>query len=57
MADLTARIPAVDNANLRITQSPGCVAITYELIRDTRVIPIETSTSARRPPLAPQIRR
>jgi hypothetical protein len=51
-----AMIPAVYNANMRITQSPGYVAITYELIHDTRVIPIETSTSARRPPLSPKIR-
>ena len=32
--------PAVYNANLRIVQSPGFVAISYELIHDTRVIPI-----------------
>ncbi len=49
-----AMIPAVYNANMRIMQSPGFVAITYELIHDTRVIPIETA--ARRPPLSPKIR-
>jgi hypothetical protein len=38
-----AMFPAVYNANMRIIQSPGLVAITYELIHDTRVIPIETS--------------
>ena len=46
--------PAVYNANMRITQAPGYVVITYELIHDTRIIPIETSQ--RRPPLAPAIR-
>ena len=35
-------IPAVYNANMRITQSAGYVAITYELIHDTRIIPIES---------------
>jgi hypothetical protein len=35
--------PAVYNANFRILQSPGLVAITYELIHDTRVIPIDAS--------------
>jgi len=35
-----AMFPAVYNANFRIVQSPGLVAITYELIHDTRVIPI-----------------
>src|SRR5439155_12792498 len=49
-----AMFPAVYNANMRITQSPGYVVITYELIHDTRIIPIETSS--RRPPLSPKIR-
>jgi hypothetical protein len=49
-----AMFPAVYNANMRIMQSPGYVVITYELIHDTRVIPIETSS--RRPPLSPAIR-
>jgi len=49
-----AMFPAVYNANMRITQSPGYVVITYELIHDTRLIPIETSS--RRPPLSPKIR-
>jgi hypothetical protein len=43
-----AMFPAVYNANMRIVQSPGLVAISYELIHDTRVIPIESS-----PPSAP----
>ncbi|HXD73787.1 MAG TPA: hypothetical protein VN628_08630 [Vicinamibacterales bacterium] len=47
-----AMIPAVYNANMRITQAPGIVAITYELIHDTRVIPI----NVQRPPLSPKIR-
>src|SRR6185436_8780187 len=50
-----AMIPAVYNANMRITQSAGYVAITYELIHDTRIIPIETPAS-KRPPLSPKIR-
>jgi hypothetical protein len=49
-----AMFPAVYNANMRITQAPGYVVITYELIHDTRIIPIETSQ--RRPPLSPAIR-
>jgi hypothetical protein len=36
-----AMIPAVYNANMRIVQSPGLVAISYELIHDTRVIPLD----------------
>jgi hypothetical protein len=35
--------PAVYNANMRILQSEGLVAITYELVHDTRVIPIDAS--------------
>ena len=49
-----AMFPAVYNANLRIMQSPGFVAITYELIHDTRVIPIDPPAS--RDPLSPTIR-
>ena len=40
-----AMFPAVYNANMRIVQSPGLVAITYELIHDTRIIPIDDGTS------------
>jgi hypothetical protein len=36
-----AMFPAVYNANMRILQSPGVVAISYELIHDTRVIPVD----------------
>ena len=49
-----AMFPAVYNANLRIVQSPGFVAITYELIHDTRVIPIDPP--AARDPLHSSIR-
>jgi hypothetical protein len=38
-----AMFPAVYNANMRILQSAGIVAITYELIHDTRIIPIDPS--------------
>ena len=38
-----AMFPTVYNANLRIVQAPGAVAITYEMIHDTRVIPIGTA--------------
>ena len=38
-----AMFPTVYNANLRIVQSPGAIAITYEMIHDTRVIPIGTA--------------
>jgi hypothetical protein len=36
-----AIFPTVYNANVRIVQAPGSVAITYEMIHDTRVIPID----------------
>ncbi len=35
-----AIFPTVYNANIRIVQGPGVVAITYEMIHNTRVIPI-----------------
>ena len=38
-----AMFPAVNNANMRILQSAGVVAITYGLIHHTRIIPIETA--------------
>jgi hypothetical protein len=37
----TAIFPTVYNANVRLVQGPGVVAITYEMIHDTRVIPID----------------
>ena len=36
-----AIFPTVYNANTRIVQGPGFVAITYEMIHDTRVIPVD----------------
>jgi len=36
----SAIFPAIYNANTRIVQSPGYVAITYEMIHETRLIPI-----------------
>ncbi len=35
----SAIFPTIYNANTRIVQSPGVVAITYEMIHETRVIP------------------
>ena len=49
-----AMFPAVYNANMRIVQAPGFVAISYELIHDTRVIPLEGA--APREPVSPAIR-
>ena len=37
----SAIFPTVYNANIRIVQAPGALAITYEMIHDTRVIPID----------------
>ena len=50
-----AMFPAVYNANMRIVQAPGLVAISYELIHDTRIIPLEGATP-REPLLSPAIR-
>jgi hypothetical protein len=47
-----AMFPAVYNANTRIVQGPGFVAITYEMIHETRVI----STTAQ-PHLNPHVRQ
>jgi len=49
-----AMIPAVYNANMRIIQTAEYVVITYELIHDTRVIPLKTT--AQRSALSPKIR-
>ncbi len=51
-----AMFPAVYNANFRIVQAPGVVAITYELIHDTRVIPIEPSPRRKSRHVSPAIR-
>ena len=47
-----AIFPAVYNANTRIVQGPGFVAITYEMIHETRVIP-----TTPRPHLTPSVRQ
>ena len=49
-----AMFPAVYNANMRIIQSPGLVVISYELIHDTRIIPIDPVRDST--PLSPAIR-
>jgi hypothetical protein len=36
----SAIFPTVYNANTQIVQAPGVVAITYEMIHDTRIIPL-----------------
>jgi hypothetical protein len=41
-----AIFPTVYNANIRIVQGPGVVAITYEMIHDTRVIPVASTSHA-----------
>ena len=51
-----AMFPAVYNANFRIVQAPGVVAISYELIHDTRVIPIGPAPRRDAPLLSPAIR-
>jgi hypothetical protein len=38
----SAIFPTVYNANVRLVQGPGVVAITYEMIHDTRVITIDS---------------
>jgi len=38
--------PTVYNANTRVMQGPGYAAITYEMIHDTRVVPISTAPHA-----------
>ncbi len=46
-----AIFPAIYNANTRIVQGPGFVAITYEMIHETRIIP-----TASRPHVPPDVR-
>jgi hypothetical protein len=50
-----AMFPAVYNANMRILQGPGHVAISYELIHDVRVIPVGPALQWDSP-LSPSIR-
>jgi hypothetical protein len=49
--------PTVYNANVRIVQSPGYVAISYEMIHDTRVVPLDPPNGERRPHLSSAIRQ
>jgi hypothetical protein len=51
-----AMFPAVYNANFRVVQAPGVVAINYELIHDTRVIPISSSPRGEASHVSPAIR-
>src|SRR5688500_2014267 len=44
--------PAVYNANTRLVQGPGYVAISYEMNHETRVVPIDS-----RPPLPSHLRQ
>jgi hypothetical protein len=44
--------PAVYNANTRLVQGPGYVAISYEMIHETRIVPIDS-----RPPLPSHMRQ
>ena len=39
----SAIFPTIYNANTRITQGPGFVAIVYEMIHETRVVPLDGS--------------
>jgi hypothetical protein len=45
-------MPAIYGNSYRIHQGPGVVTITYEMVHDTRVIPLDT-----RPHIAPTIRQ
>jgi hypothetical protein len=51
-----AMFPAVYNANFRVVQAPGVVAISYELIHDTRVILISSSPRGEVAHVSPAIR-
>jgi len=51
-----AMFPAVYNANFRVVQAPGIVAISYELIHDTRVIPVSSSPRGEASHVSPAIR-
>jgi hypothetical protein len=43
-------LPTLYNNNIRIVQGPGYVAITHEMVHDTRIIPLDN-----RAPLSPKI--
>jgi hypothetical protein len=48
----TAILPGLYNNNIRIVQAPGYVAITHEMVHETRLIPLDG-----RPGLSPKIRQ
>jgi len=48
----TAILPGLYNNNIQIVQGPGYVAITHEMVHDTRIIPLDG-----RAPLSPKIRQ
>ncbi len=48
----TAILPGLYNNNIQIIQGPGYVAITHEMVHDTRIIPLDG-----RAPLSPKIRQ
>jgi hypothetical protein len=46
----TAILPGLYNNNIRVLQGPGYVAITHEMVHDTRIIPLDG-----RPPLSSRL--
>jgi len=46
----SGNLPTLYNNNIRIVQSPGYVAITHEMVHDTRIIPLDN-----RAPISPKI--
>jgi hypothetical protein len=46
----SGNLPTLYNNNIRISQGPGYVAITHEMVHDTRLIPLDS-----RPALSPKI--
>ena len=46
----SGNLPTLYNNNIRISQGPGYVAITHEMVHDTRIIPLDG-----RPALSPKI--
>ena len=46
----SGNLPTLYNNNIRIVQGPGYVAITHEMVHDTRIIPLDS-----RAPLSPKI--
>jgi len=46
----SGNLPTLYNNNIRISQGPGYVAITHEMVHDTRIIPLDG-----RAPLSPKI--